>query len=122
MRFLIDANMPRSILALVTGLGYEVEFARDIGLGAAPDSDIAARAQATGAALLTRDVDFADIRRYPPALYAGIAVLRLPDGAIASDVVQVTDRFLRERELVSQLPGRLAIIGQDRVRFRPALD
>jgi len=46
MRFLIDANMPRSILALVTNLGHEVEFARDIGLAAAPDQEIAARAQA----------------------------------------------------------------------------
>jgi predicted nuclease of predicted toxin-antitoxin system len=57
MRFLIDANMPRSIIALVTNLGHEVEFARDIGLAAAPDQEIAARAQASGAALLTRDLD-----------------------------------------------------------------
>ena len=35
MRFLIDANMPRSIIALVASLGHEVEFARDIGLAAA---------------------------------------------------------------------------------------
>ena len=60
MRFLIDANMPRSIIALVASLRHEVEFARDIGLAAAPDHEIAARAQATGAALLTRDLDFAD--------------------------------------------------------------
>jgi hypothetical protein len=53
MRFLIDANMPRSIVALVGSLGHEVEFARDVGLAAAPDHEIAARAQATGAALLT---------------------------------------------------------------------
>jgi len=77
MRFLSDANMPRSIIALVTNLGHEVEFARDIGLAAAPDQEIAARAQAAGAALLTRDLDFADVRRYPPALYSGIIVLRL---------------------------------------------
>src|SRR5208282_141592 len=71
MRFLIDANMPRSIIALVTNLGHEVEFVRDVGLAAAPDHEIAARAQATGAALLTRDLDFADVRRYPPSLYPG---------------------------------------------------
>jgi len=85
MRFLIDANMLRSIIALVTNLGHEVEFARDIGLAAAPDQEIAARARASGAALLTRDLDFADVRRYPPALYSGIIVLRLPDGMIAKD-------------------------------------
>lgn len=50
MRFLIDANLPRSIIALVASLGHEVEFARDVGLAAAPDHDIAARAQATVAA------------------------------------------------------------------------
>lgn len=57
MLILIDANMPRSIIALVASLGHEVEFARDVGLAAAPDHEIAARAQATGAALLTRDLD-----------------------------------------------------------------
>ena len=80
MRFLIDANMPRSIIALVASLGHEVEFARDVGLAAAPDHEIAERARATGAALLTRDLDFADVRRYPPSLYPGIIVLRLSDG------------------------------------------
>ena len=40
MRFLIDANMPRSIIALVASLGHEVEFARDVGLAAAPDPGI----------------------------------------------------------------------------------
>jgi len=85
MRFLIDANMPRSIIALVASLGHEVEFARDVGLAAAPDHEIAARAQVTGAALLTRDLDFADVRRYSPSLYPGIIVLRLPDGVIAKD-------------------------------------
>jgi hypothetical protein len=72
MRFLIDANLPRSIIELIASLGHEGEFARDTGLAAAPDSEIAARAETTGAALLTRDLDFSDIRRYPPALYYGI--------------------------------------------------
>jgi predicted nuclease of predicted toxin-antitoxin system len=121
MRFLIDANLPRSIIALITSLGHESEFARDIGLAAAPDSEIAARAKTTGAALLTRDLDFSDIRRYPPAIYSGIVVLRLPDGVIADDIVRVTERFLRDPSFVVSLVGRLAIVEQDRVRFRPAL-
>jgi predicted nuclease of predicted toxin-antitoxin system len=114
MRFLIDANMPRSIIALVTKFGHEVEFARDIDLGAAPDQEIAARAQASGAALLTRDLDFADVRRYPPALYSGIIVLRLPDGMIAKDIVRVTERFLQDSTFVGNVAGRLAIVEQNR--------
>ena len=47
MRFLLDANMPRSTLALLARLGHTGEHARDIGLGQAPDAQIAARAAAT---------------------------------------------------------------------------
>jgi len=79
VRFLVDANLPRSTAAILRMLGHEVEFARDIGLAAAPDREIAARARGNAAALLTRDLDFANIREYPPEDYDGIIVLRLPD-------------------------------------------
>jgi predicted nuclease of predicted toxin-antitoxin system len=121
MRFLIDANLPRSTVALVSSLGHAVEFARDVGLGAAPDADIAARARLTEAALLTRDLDFADIRRYPPKDDAGIVVLRMPDDATAKEIVSIVERFLRQPEFLGALRGRLAIVEPDRVRFRPAL-
>ena len=49
-------------------------------------------------------------------------MLRLPDGVIAkADIVHVTERFLRDATFVGNLAGRLAIVEQDRVRFRPAL-
>jgi hypothetical protein len=40
MRFLLDANMPRSALALLVQHGHEAEHVKDIGLGDAPDSEI----------------------------------------------------------------------------------
>ena len=121
MRFLIDANLPRSLVVFVSKLGHEPQFARDIGLSTAPDSEIAAHAKKTGAAILTRDLDFADIRQYPPEHYSGIVVLRVADDAIAPHIVSVAGRFLREQDFVSQLPGRLAIVERDRVRFRPPI-
>jgi predicted nuclease of predicted toxin-antitoxin system len=121
MRFLLDANMPRSAVAVLASLGHDVDFARDIGLANAPDSRIAARARSSGAALITRDVDFTDVRHYPPADYQGIVVLRLPDDAVAQDIVNLLERFLKQTELIKQLPGHLAILEFHRVRFRPAL-
>jgi predicted nuclease of predicted toxin-antitoxin system len=121
MKFLIDANLPRSIVELIAELGHEAEFARDIGMAAAPDSEIAARALQTGAVLLTRDLDFADIRNYPPARYSGIVILRVPDDAIATDIVRTAGLFLRVPAFVTQLSGRLAIVEPERVRFRPPL-
>ena len=83
MRFLIDANLPRAVIAVVQSLGHQAEFARDIGLASATDAQIAKHALQYSAALLTRDLDFADIRRYSPDQYSGVVVLRLQETAFA---------------------------------------
>ena len=121
MRFLVDANLPRSTIALLTRLGHTGDHVRDIGLGAAPDAQIAARAKTTGACLITRDLDFADIRAYPPGDYPGFIVLRLSDDAVAATILETLERFLVRQELVKQIQAHLVIVEQDRARFRPAL-
>jgi predicted nuclease of predicted toxin-antitoxin system len=83
MRFLVDANMPRSTLVLLQSFGHAAEHVRDLGLGTAPDSQIAGHTRSIGAVLLTRDLDFSDIRHYPPVDYQGLIVMRLPDDAVA---------------------------------------
>ena len=121
MRFLVDANLPRSTVALLQRHGHAAEHVRDLGLGQAPDSQIAARVRTSSAVLMTRDLDFADIRNYPPGSYPGIIVLRLPDDAAAQDIVTLVERLLKQSELLTQVPGHLVILEADRVRFRPAL-
>lgn len=121
MQFLLDANMPRSALAVFARFEHEAVLARDIGLGSASDDDIAAHARSTGSVLLTRDLDFADIRRYPPEEHNGIVVLRLPDSTVAAEIALVLQRFLTEPTFVGALPGRLAVVELDRARFRPPL-
>jgi predicted nuclease of predicted toxin-antitoxin system len=121
MRFLIDANLPRAAIVVCQKFGHQVEFARDIGLAAASDAQIAERARESGAALLTRDLDFADVRRYPPDQYPGIVVLRLPDTTVAREIARILERFLMEPGFLEPLAGRLAIVEVDRVRFRPPL-
>lgn len=121
MRFFLDANMPRSAVSALAALGHEVEFSRDIGMANDRDEAIAAHAREAQAALVTRDLDFADVRRYPPEQYAGIVVLRLPDDAIASDIVSVLERFVSDSRFTAHLAGRLAVVDDSRIRFRPAL-
>ena len=113
--------MPRSALGAVQRLGHEAVDVREVGLGGADDAQIAAYAKERGLALITRDFDFSDIRNYPPAEYAGIIVLELPDDAAAATVVKVMESFLSQPQLLSQLTGRLAIVESWRVRFRPPL-
>lgn len=121
MRFLIDANMPRSAAAAVRRWGHEASDVRDIGLGGAADSDIARHAREHGLAVVTRDFDFADIRNYPPADFHGLVVLELPDDAVATEIVALLESFLRHEEWLAGLPGRLAVVNSRRVRFRPPL-
>jgi predicted nuclease of predicted toxin-antitoxin system len=120
-RFLLDANMPRSAVDAVRNTGHAVEFARDIGLGSATDAAIAAHARKTRATLITRDLDFADLRKYPPGEHDGLVLLRLPDDSVASEIAAAIRRFVTTEGLVRNLHGRLAIVEQDRVRFRPPL-
>ena len=119
MKFLLDANMPRSAASLLRGLGHEVEDVRDVLPNGAADATVAAHAQARQLILITRDFDFADIRNYPPKDYAGIIVLELPDDAIAAQVNQALRSFASRPELLARLTGRLAIVESWRVRFRP---
>jgi predicted nuclease of predicted toxin-antitoxin system len=114
MRFFLDANMPRSAVSALTKLGHQVEFARDIGMASSPDEAIAAHARETQAALVTRDTDFADVRRYPPEEHAGIVVLRLADDAVASEVASVLERFAGNSRFVEHLPSAIkSAFGRD---------
>jgi predicted nuclease of predicted toxin-antitoxin system len=121
MRFLVDANLPRLAIGALEARNHQVEFARDIGLAAAPDAQIAERARQTGAVILTRDLDFADTRRYPPDQYSGIVVMRVPDHFTAKEIVSVLERFLAEPRFVENLSGRIAVLDENRIRFRPPL-
>ncbi len=119
MRFLLDANMPRSSGSLLRDLSHDVEDVRDVLPNGADDATVAAYAIARQLTLITRDFDFADIRNYPPKDYAGIIVLELPDDAVAAQVNQVLRSFVSKPELLARLAGRLAIVESWRVRFRP---
>jgi predicted nuclease of predicted toxin-antitoxin system len=120
VRFLIDADLPRSAKALIEKHGHEAIDAREVGLRTAKDPVIARFAQDHGAFLLTGDFGFADVRNYPPGSHAGIAVLELPRDASATFILSLIESFLRQREILDRLPGRLAIIEPGRIRLRPA--
>jgi predicted nuclease of predicted toxin-antitoxin system len=64
MRFVIDANMPRSAAELLRRYNHEAVDVRDIGMGGAADSDIAIYAQQNGLAVVKRDFDAGETPRH----------------------------------------------------------
>ncbi|HTV48302.1 MAG TPA: DUF5615 family PIN-like protein [Phycisphaerae bacterium] len=120
MRFLIDANMPRSAGATLREIGHECLDARDIGLAGVPDSQIADYVRIHRLVLVTRDGDFADIRNYPPEQYFGIVIMLLPDYATAGVIADALRSFVKNQSVMDRLPGRLAVVEPGRIRLRPA--
>jgi predicted nuclease of predicted toxin-antitoxin system len=118
MRFLLDADLPRSASDTVRQRGHEAIDVRDIGLRDAKDAQIARHAQKEELCLLTADQDFTDIRNYPPSRYSGIVVLSLPRDATSAYVNKLLDSFLEQETILTQLPGKLAIVEPGRVRLR----
>ena len=100
MRFLLDANMPRSALRALIAAGHSAAHVRDLEMGRASDDLIDRHAQATGAILVTRDLDFADTRAYPPETAPGRLVLRVADNDTAEAIADLLKRFLTLKDLV----------------------
>jgi predicted nuclease of predicted toxin-antitoxin system len=120
VRFLIDADLPRSTKPLLERFGHEAIDVRDVGLRSAKDLVIARYARDHRACLLTGDFGFADIRNYPPESYYGIIVLELPRDATAAFILHLIEEILRQNEVLARLPRKLAIVEAGRIRLRPA--
>jgi len=122
MEFLIDASLPRSTADVVRRHGHGPTDVRDIGLGAAPDDQVARQARSNGQALLTADFDFGDIRDYPPQDYHGIVVIDRPENAKIAEVIELVAWLFAAAAVIAALPGRLAIVDRRRIRLRPAVE
>lgn len=116
MLFLLDANMPYSAKGLF-GKPHEAFHVRDINLQNAQDNDVILWAKQQKAALVTRDFDFANILNFPPKLYFGIIVLKIPYFYTALDIKRVLRNFLIKIDFAS-IPNSTIIAEEARFRIK----
>lgn len=116
MRFKIDENLLRDLADVLRGTGHDVATVHDERPSGADDEHLATVCRSEGWALITFDVGFADIRRYPPNAHAGMIVLRLE----RQDVLHVLDMVRRLLPLVATEPlgQRLWIVDEQCVQIR----
>jgi len=79
VRFKVDENLPSDLVEVLREGGHDAASAHDEGLGGASDPRLLDAATSEGRVLMTFDLDFADVRAYPPGSHRGIVVFRLPD-------------------------------------------
>lgn len=115
-RFLVDENLPRSLVPDLIALGHVAEHVYDIGMAGTKDPAVYAYAQAQQATIITGDKDFGNIRVYPPP-HAGLIVVEVPDTMPPDARKRIIVRQLAT--LAGQsLANTLVIIEAHRVRVR----
>ena len=116
LRLKLDENLPRRALAVARERGHDVETAESEGLLGAADKQIEAVCVAEDRILVTLDLDFADVRVYPPGQLPGTMVLR-PAAQGASQIVHLLQAALAlaEREPPR---GQLWLVEPGQVRIR----
>ncbi len=76
MDFKIDENLPVEVAQLLVVSGHGARTIHEQHMVGRPDPQVADVCRDEGRALVTLDLDFADIRTYPPSDYHGLIILR----------------------------------------------
>lgn len=108
--------MPEALSEFLIAAGHQAETAFGEKLAGAKDPAVLQAAAREGRVLITFDLDFANIRTYPPGSHAGIVVFRLKDQRWRT-LRQPVQHLLDETDL-DILQGSLAIVEATRVRYR----
>lgn len=116
MKFKIDENLPIEMAELLSRAGYDAATVYDQNLVGEPDSNIAAICQLEQRAIITLDLDFADIRAYPPDQFSGLIVMRLKQQD-KPYVLGIAKRLIKALS-TEKLEGHLWIIDEKRIRIR----
>lgn len=112
MRIKLDENIHGDAREALAGWGHDVATVYEERLAGHPDVDIAAAAKAEGRCLVTFDLDFADPRKFPPAEFAGLVVLRLRVPTSKLQARRIVSFFAAQ----SEVAGRLWILDDTRAR------
>ena len=76
MRFKLDENLPWEAARPLESAGHDVTTVLSQQMGGWPDEQIASAIFEEQRVMITLDLDFADIRAYPPDSLPGIIVVR----------------------------------------------
>lgn len=117
LKFKLDENLPNEVAVVLLQAGHDVMTVFDQDLVGEHDDDIAKVCQREERVVVTMDLDFSNIHRYPPQLYPGIIVLRLASQELMHMMTTVQAMVVPLLEKQSPA-GCLWVVDEDRVRVR----
>jgi predicted nuclease of predicted toxin-antitoxin system len=116
MKFKLDENLPIDLVQIFRLASHDASSVFEQELSGEKDQTLLDICRAEDRALVTLDMDFADVRSYPPDQNRGIVVLRLQ----RQDKRHVENTIKRLLPVFDSEPvdGRLLIVDENRVRIR----
>lgn len=116
LKFKLDENLPDLVRESLGALGLDVHTVAGEQLSGASDEVVLRACIAENRVLITLDLDFSDIRAYPPGSYPGIWVLR-PQKQTFMAIEALVQAGVR-LSAVERVQGQLWVIDEQRVRIR----
>jgi predicted nuclease of predicted toxin-antitoxin system len=116
VRFKLDENFGTRTQRIFQDAGYDVHTIRQEALQGATDQAIYEICSREDRCLVTLDLDFADVVRFPPQQTGGIVVIRVPRNPSLSLLEQLIRQFL---QALGKMPveKRLWIVEVGRIRI-----
>jgi predicted nuclease of predicted toxin-antitoxin system len=118
LKFKLGENMPANLTTWLREQGEDVSNIHEESLVGEDDPPVLEAALSEGRTFLTFDLDFADVRNYPPGTHCGIVVFRLRDQRWKTLHRPVCRLF--EEGTLEKLQDGLAIVDETRVRWKRA--
>jgi len=116
MRFLTDQCLFETTVTFLKDLGHDVLRVTDIGLAAAQDEEIAAKAVELGRVVVTNDSDFGNILHFPPGQPPGVIVLKASKRNQEAVHHQLRECF--ERIPAKKIGASLVVVDHNKYRVR----
>ena len=119
MRLIVDEDLPRSLFRDLLAAGFDTVDVRDVGLRGQSDEAVFDYAVRERRAVLTADVGFGNVLRFPLGKHAGIIVARFSNN-ISSQ--QLSDAIVKALALLAEddVFGNVIIVTSGNIRIRRA--
>jgi predicted nuclease of predicted toxin-antitoxin system len=116
-RFLIDENLPSALARALRTAGHHAEDLRDVRARGSTDDEVFEHARVSRFTLVSRDVGFGNIARFPLGTHSGIVLVRFPN-SIPARIVSESVVLAITRLSDDDLAGNLIVVAPGRVRIR----
>jgi predicted nuclease of predicted toxin-antitoxin system len=121
MKFKLDENFGTRTQKLFHQSGHEVITVREQSLQGSSDQIIYETYCREQFCLVTLDLDFCNVIRFPPERSGGIAVIRVPKNATMGALERLVTLFIK---MLSRVPieKQLWIVEMDRIRVHQSME